>query len=172
MPPLAKWVISPPKKTLVVGVSDLVATNDPSAELVSYSLGSCLAVAIHDPESMIGGLLHLMLPDSMIDPVKAASIPWMYVDTGVPLLFKALYELGADRRRLVIKVAGGARFINFDGVLNIGERNYIALRRLLDRNGFSLYAQDVGGVSSRTVRLDVATGKLSIRCPGIAPYAI
>ena len=94
MLPSGKWVIAPPRKTLVVGVADMVVSNDSSAEIVTYSLGSCLGVTIYDPVKKIGGLLHLMLPDSKIDAAKAASMPYMFVDTGLPRLFHAAYNLG------------------------------------------------------------------------------
>jgi chemotaxis protein CheD len=172
MPVSSQWVIPPPKSTLVVGVADMVASNDPNAQLVTYSLGSCLGVVVYDPSPRIGGLLHIMLPDSSIDPVKGAAMPFMFVDTGVPRLFQALFHLGADRRRLVIRVAGGAQFLDPNGVFNIGERNQQALVRLLARNGYRIQAQDVGGVSSRTVRLDLASGQLSIRSPGREAYLL
>src|ERR1022692_2596984 len=115
MLPSGKWVIAPPRKTLVVGVADMVVSNDSSAEIVTYSLGSCLGVTIYDPVKKIGGLLHLMLPDSKIDAAKAASMPYMFVDTGLPRLFHAAYNLGADRSRLAVQGAGGAPLLEQQG---------------------------------------------------------
>lgn len=170
MPALTTWVIPPPKKSLVVGVADMVASNDAGAQLVTYSLGSCLGVSVYDPVNKVGALLHVMLPDSKIDPFKAANSPYMFVDTGVPRLFQAAYSLGADRRRVVVKVAGGAQFLDPEGVFNIGERNYAALSQLLARNGWAIQAQDVGGVCSRTIRLDLSNGSISVSRPATAPY--
>jgi chemotaxis protein CheD len=172
MPPLTQWVIPAPKKSLVAGVADMVVSNDPGADLVTYSLGSCLGITVYDPAAKIGGLLHIMLPDSSIDPAKAATAPLMFVDTGVPRLFHAVTNLGAQRGRLVIKVAGGAQFLDPGGIFNIGERNQRALTELLARNGYRIHASEVGGVSSRTVRLELTTGKIAIRCPGVNPYYI
>ena len=154
---------------LVVAVADMAASNDVGAELVTYSLGSCLGITAYDPFTRAGALLHLMLPDSSINPAKAATAPYMFVDTGVPRLFEAIYHLGAQRRRLVVKVAGGAQFLDHGGVFNIGERNYAALRALLTANGYALNAVDVGGYSSRTLRLELATGKVTIQNPGSPP---
>ena len=162
----AKWVIPPPRKTLVVGVADMIVSNDSSAELATYSLGSCLGITLYDPARKVGGLLHVMLPDSRTDPIKAASTPFMFVDTGVPRLFQAVFSLGAERRRLVTKVAGGAQPLDGNGVFNIGERNHQALIGLLAGNGYAIYGQDVGGISSRTLRLDLTTGKVTITSPG------
>ncbi len=148
----------------------MVASNDASAELVTYSLGSCLGLIIYDPGRKVGGLLHAMLPDSRINLDKAASAPNMFVDTGVPRLFHTVYNLGADRGNLIIKAAGGAQFLDAGGVFNIGDRNQNALIALLQRNGFHLHARDLGGVSSRTVRLDMMTGKVTIQSPGSQPH--
>jgi chemotaxis protein CheD len=167
---MSQWVIPQPKKTLVVGVADMAASNDPATELVTYSLGSCLGITVWDPGLKAGGLLHLMLPDSSIDATKAATAPFMFVDTGVPRLFRAVYNLGADRRRIVIKVAGGAQFLDPGSVFNIGGRNQKALMQLLQQNQYAIHAQDMGGVCSRTVRLDLATGKMLIRSSGTEPF--
>jgi chemotaxis protein CheD len=172
MLPTSKWVIPPPRKTLVVGVADMAVSNDPGAELVTYSLGSCLGIAIYDPLKKIGGLLHIMLPDSNIDPVKAASMPSMFVDTGVPRLFHAAYNLGADRSRLIIKVAGGAQLLDPGGVFNIGARNAEVFKRLITQHGLPIASCDVGGVASRTVRLDLANGNATVKCPGSNPYPL
>jgi chemotaxis protein CheD len=172
MPFPTQWVIPPPRKTLVVGVADMAVSNDPSAELVTYSLGSCLGIAVYDPGPKLGGLLHVMLPDSNIDSLKARNAPFMFVDTGVPRLFHALYSLGASRHRLVVKVVGGAQVLDPTGLFNIGERNQQALDGLLGRNGYAIQARDVGGMNSRTVRFDLSSGNLSIRSPWKDPYSI
>jgi chemotaxis protein CheD len=113
-----------------------------------------------------------MLPDSSINSLKAATEPYMFVDTGVPRLFKAVYDLGGDRSRVVIKVAGGAAFFDPNGSFNIGERNMKALQALLARNGHAIASQDVGGTCSRTMRLDLATGDVCISSPALSPYRI
>ena len=170
MTPLGKWVIAPPRKALVVGVADMVASNDSSAELATYSLGSCLGITVFDPVKKVGGLLHIMLPDSKIDTAKGAAAPYMFVDTGVPRLFQAVCNMGAERRRLVIRAAGGSQLLDEKGIFNIGERNCEALKALLARNGYAIHAGDFGGTSSRTLRLDLATGNISIKTPGANLY--
>ncbi len=167
-----KWVIAQPRKSFVVGVADLVVSNDSSADIVTYSLGSCLGVTVYDPVKKIGGLLHFMLPNSSIDAAKAASAPFMFADTGVPRLFHAVYSLGADRSRLAIKVAGGAQLLDQQGVFNIGARNFDAFSKLLAQNGLQVHATDGGGLSSRTVRLDLANGQVSVKCPGLNSYLL
>jgi chemotaxis protein CheD len=172
MAEVRKWVIPAPRTTLVVGVADMVVSNDGSAEIVTYSLGSCLGITIYDPVKKIGGLLHIMLPDSSIDAAKGVSSPYMFVDTGLPRLFHATYNLGADRSRLVIKVAGGAQLLDQEGIFNIGARNYTAFMKLLAQNGLKPHATDVGGLSSRTVRLDLTNGNFSVKPPGVTAYLL
>jgi chemotaxis protein CheD len=172
MPPTSRWVIPPPRKTLVVGVADMAVSNDGTAEMVTYSLGSCLGITIYDPLKKIGGLLHLMLPDSNIDPAKAAAMPYMFVDTGVPRLFHAVYNLGADRARLVVKVAGGAQLMDEKGIFNIGTRNGEAFRKLISQQGLTVHANETGGMISRTLRLDLGNGNTTIKSPGSDPHPL
>lgn len=166
------WVIPPPKKAYIVGVADMIASNQANGELVTYSLGSCLGVTVYDPIKKAGGLLHLMLPDSSIDAVKAKNAPFMFVDTGVPKLFHAVYGLGGEKSRLVVKVAGGAQFLDEKQVFNIGQRNIAALQVLFARNGVTPQTMDVGGTTCRTMRLELSTGQVTIQSPGLAPYKL
>ena len=155
-------------KSLVVGVADCQISNDPDGALVTYALGSCIAVAIHDAAAGVGGMLHLMLPESGIDRAKANSNPYMFADTGIPLLFRRAYEYGAEKRRLTVRLAGGAQVMDNNGVFNIGRRNYVAVRKILWKAGVLVNAEDIGGTASRTVRLEVRSGKFWLRSAGEA----
>ena len=115
---------------LVVDIADLQVSNDPGVELVTYSLGSCIGVAIWDPETRVGGMIHYMLPESSLSQDKAKANPAMFADTGIPVLFRSAYNLGAAKKRLVIKVAGGSSLLDDNGTFNIGKRNYLALRKI------------------------------------------
>lgn len=150
----------------------MAVSNDSTAEIVTYSLGSCLGVTIYDPLKKIGGLLHLMLPASQIDTAKAVAMPYMFVDTGVPRLFHAAYNLGADRTRLIVKVAGGSQLLDDQGIFNIGSRNTEAFKKLIAQQGLTIHAQDTGGVASRTLRLDLTNGNTTIKSPGTDPYPL
>ena len=107
-------------------------TSETDSELVTYALGSCIAVAIWDPLARVAGLLHFMLPDSAIDRVSGGNeAPFRYADTGTPKLFRSAYEHGADKRRLIVRLAGGAAVFNDAGIFNIGHRNLTAVRKIL-----------------------------------------
>ena len=151
---------------VTVGISDCRVSRIPGETLVTYALGSCVGVAIYDPVARVGGLLHYMLPESAIHPAKAIQNPYMFADTGIPLLFRRVYEMGAEKRRLQVYAAGGAQVMDEAGVFNIGKRNYLALRRILWKAGLLIRAESVGGASSRTVRLEVATGRFWLRGEG------
>ncbi len=134
--------------------------------LVTHALGSCLGLMVHDPVRKVGGLLHAMLPLSSINPAKARANPFMFVDTGVPLLFKTIYGMGGQKQRLVVKAAGCGRPLGNDEMFKIGERNYTVLKKLLWKNNVLLESQEVGGTASRTVHFDVSTGRVSITSGG------
>lgn len=161
-----RWVIPPPKKSLVVGMGDMLVSNDSSAQLITYSLGSCVGVVIYDPIVRIGGMLHAMLPDSTINAERASSRPNMFVDTGLPSMFHAVYALGGLKHRLVVKMAGGAEFLDQNKVFNIGHRNVEAVVAMLARNSVQLEAKATGGYESRTMRLDLQTGAVTLSTPG------
>ncbi|MFZ2641217.1 MAG: chemotaxis protein CheD [Verrucomicrobiia bacterium] len=151
---------------VVVGLADVVVSNSAGAVLATYSLGSCLGVAAYDPEARVGGLLHAMLPDSRIDPIKAAQKPGMFVDTGVPLLIRAMQQMRADIRRMQTTVLGGAQIMDNSGFFNIGKRNYDALLCAFRDLGLRVHREDVGGFASRTMYLHIENGKLRVKKSG------
>lgn len=137
----------------------------PDDVLITYALGSCLGIAVYDAVANVGGLLHVMLPVSTVNPVKAEKNPLMFVDTGVPELFKACYKLGAKKERLIVKVAGGASLQNNEETdqFQIGKRNFLMLRKLLWKNNVLIKSYDVGENFSRTMSLDMATGNVILK---------
>ncbi|MBI1808958.1 MAG: chemotaxis protein CheD [Gemmatimonadetes bacterium] len=150
-------------------MAELKCSREPAERLVTYALGSCLAVAVHDPAAGVAGLLHVMMPDSVIDPGKAAANPAMFVDTGVPMLFKSCYALGAKKERMTVIVAGGAHQGDNeeDDRFRIGKRNFAALRKLLWRNGVMIGAAEVGGSRQpRTLWMDVGSGEVLLKVNG------
>ena len=149
-----------------VGISDMKCSNEPGDVLVAYSLGSCVGLTLHDPVARVGGLMHCMLPLSRIDAAKARAIPTMFVDTGVPCLLEGLLGLGAQRERLVAKVAGAASLLDEKNLFKVGERNYTVLRKMLWRNDILIAAEDVGGTAARTMILHMNTGRTTIRSRG------
>lgn len=149
-----------------VGISDMKVTNRRDDVLVTYSLGSCVGLSLYDPVACVGGLIHCMLPVSKIDLAKAQANPYMFTDTGVPALIQAVFNLGAERRNLIAKVAGAGSLLDEKGLFKIGERNYTVLRKVLWKNSILIAAEDVGGSKARTVYLYMDSGRTVIRSGG------
>jgi chemotaxis protein CheD len=165
MPAETRSVMAPPTGTVVVDVAAYCVSSDPAATLVTYALGSCIAVTVHDPGRKIAGMIHVMLPLSKISPEKAAANPAMFADTGIPAMFKALYEMGSRKENLVVKLIGGAGIYDDGGAFAIGERNVVMARKMFWKNGILLAGEDTGGAKSRTVRLHVGNGTVIVRTP-------
>jgi chemotaxis protein CheD len=144
---------------IIVDIADLKVSDDPGIDLITYSLGSCIGVTIWDSVARVGGLLHYMLPDSAIKPTGSAA---MFADKGIPLLFKSAYALGAVKRRMIVTVAGGSSLFETSEQMDIGRHNYVMLRKIFWRNGVLIEAEHVGGDLSRTMKLSIGTGEVTI----------
>lgn len=146
-----------------VGIADMAVSGSEADILVTHSLGSCIGLSAYDPDIQVGGLVHCMMPVSKLDPVKAAANPLMYTDTGVACLLKAMFDRGANRKRLVVTVAGAASLLDERGFFKIGEKNYAIVRKILWKNDILISEEDVGGNIVRTMYLHMNTGKTEIR---------
>ncbi len=152
-----------------MGVADLKVSSRADERLITYALGSCLGIVVYDPVVSVAGMLHVMLPTGTIDAAKMQDKPAMFVDSGIPILFKECYKLGAKKERMIVKVAGGAHAGASEEAdrFQIGKRNMIALRKLLWKNGVLIHANDTGGIqTSRTMWVDVATGDVTLKING------
>jgi chemotaxis protein CheD len=150
---------------VVIGVGDMGVSNNQGMTLSTYALGSCVAVTAFDPAVNVGGILHLMLPDSGISAAKAAAQPTMFADTGLPLFFRQLAIFRSDFRRLRIFLAGGASVIGGNDPFRIGERNVHITLKLLGEMGVSVANADLRGTINRSVHLELATGKVTLKTP-------
>jgi chemotaxis protein CheD len=150
----------------IVGISEMKISQNQTDILVTYSLGSCVGMSVYDPVAKVGGLIHCMLPLSKIDPVKAKNNPFMFTDTGVPLMLETLFNAGAQKNRLIVKVAGASTLLDEKRLFRIGERNHTVLRKILWKNGILIAAEDVGGTASRTMYLYMASGMTTIKSGG------
>jgi chemotaxis protein CheD len=152
--------------TRIIGVADMAISNKADETLITYSLGSCIAVVIYDPVARVGGMLHLMLPEAGMDMEKAKIKPAMFADSGIPVLFKQSYQLGANKRNAIVKIAGGSQIMDENGVFNIGKRNHLSVRKVFWKNNVVIAAEHIGGNVNRTVRLEIATGRVLVKVSG------
>lgn len=149
-----------------VGISEMLLTGDAEDVLVTFSLGSCVALSLYDPAVRVGGLIHCMLPLSRTNPEKAAKHPFMFTDTGVTTMLEGIFNMGARRRNLIAKVIGGASRVAAGDIFEVGKRNYTVLRKILWKNNILIAAEDVGGPTSRTVFLHIGTGQTFVKSDG------
>ncbi len=146
-----------------VGMADYKVGKAPDV-IISYGLGSCIGISLYDPQSKVGGLLHIMLPDSTQS--RASENPAKFADTGIPLMVDEVVKLGAARSRLVAKIAGGSQmfaFANATDIMRVGARNADAVKRVLKELKIPLKAEDVGGNYGRTVQIDLQTGVYKVK---------
>ena len=145
-----------------IGISEL-AVSDGDDTLKSYGLGSCIAIALYDPDSGIGGLAHAMLPDG--DAVASSDRkPGKYADTAIRALLRRMVERGASYTSVEAKLAGGSDMFEFDSFGDgVGERNAAAARAELEKLGVPVVAEDIGGQHGRTVKFTPGTGELVVK---------
>ncbi len=146
-----------------VGMADYKVGCNP-ASLISYGLGSCVGIALFDTVAKVGGLAHIMLPDST--QARAADNPAKFADTALPLMLSEIIKLGAVKSRITAKIAGGAQmftFTNTTDIMRVGERNAEAVRLVLKKLDIRLLAEDTGGNYGRTVELKLDTGIFRVK---------
>lgn len=150
-----------------VGMADLKTCVSPDG-VTTLGLGSCVGIAIRDPATKIGGLAHIMLPDSTAIRNSHQNIA-KFADTGITELVCQMEKLGAKRNRMVAKIAGGATMFSFQGradMVQIGERNVEASKRKLQELNIPILAADTGANYGRTVTFFPETGEFHIRAVG------
>ncbi|HTI05767.1 MAG TPA: chemotaxis protein CheD [Gemmatimonadales bacterium] len=153
-------------KEVIVKVADWAAERGDGV-IVTLGLGSCVAIMLHDPDACAGAMAHVLLPSSSLarDITNRAKFP----ETAVPLLLERLKALGADPRRLVAKLAGGASMFSTlvtPGTIQMGERNVLASRSALRAAAIPIVRESVGGERGRSVRFHVKDGRVEIRSVG------
>jgi len=148
-------------RRVVVGVGELAVSDRRDEVIVTYALGSCVAVCLFDRVATVAALLHFLLPEASINPRRALEQPAAFGDTGIPLLLHRAEQYGLRRDRASVRLVGGAEVAAVPSCAT-GRRNVLAARTILWREGLFLEAQEVGGVSARTVHLSVGDGRLRI----------
>ena len=156
-----------PKRKIIVNVSDCKVSKNMVDILATYSLGSCISVCLYDPAIHTGGMLHYQLPDSKMDGERAKDKPFMFADTGMQILVEKLVSMGVNKKRMQIKIAGGATMETGPKGFDIGKRNHLAIRKILWRNGMFIDAEDVGGSLPRNMYMNMTNGAVTVRSNGL-----
>ncbi len=146
----------------IVGISDLKVSKE-KGTIVTLGLGSCIGIVLYDRISKITGMVHIMLPSSK--SIKNNSNPAKFADTGIAKLLAEMIILGADRKKLTAKIAGGASMFqaSSSSSFNIGQQNYDATKKILKALKIPLISEDCGKNYGRTLEADVLTGEVIVK---------
>lgn len=154
-------------KNIYVGVGEYATSKSPEKVIKTLALGSCVAVVLLDPAHRAVGLLHVALPDSTINKERALERPGMFADTGIARILDEMKKYGYNgKSQMTVKLAGGANVLDPNNTFNIGKRNILAVRKILWQYRLGAIVEDVGGSISRSVAIDISTGKVTISSPG------
>lgn len=148
---------------IVIGISDLNVTKPPTT-LITYALGSCVGICLYDKQAKVAGLAHIMLPLST--EAKDKSNIMKFSDTATVAMIKKMETLGASRSRLTAKIAGGAQMFAIQSgneSFNIGKRNVIATKKVLNALNIRIIAEDTGLDYGRTIEFSAETGMLKVK---------
>ena len=146
-----------------VGMADYKVGRAPDT-LISYGLGSCIGISLYDPQTKIGGLLHIMLPDS--NQSRANENRAKFADTGIPDMLEELIRMGAAKSRLVAKLAGGSQmfaFANASDIMRVGLRNASASKEILKKLSIPIVGEDTGGSYGRKVQIELSSGVYKVK---------
>lgn len=149
-----------------IGMADLNIAKTPGL-LTTLGLGSCVGIALFDKKNKIAGLVHIMLPSS--EEIKNNSNKAKFADTGIELLLEKMIAIGADKKNVKAKIAGGSQMFSFNSnndVLKIGERNVIATKKKLKELSIPIVSEDTGGNYGRTIELNSEDGSLLVKTIG------
>lgn len=151
------------REPIKVGMAEMQTAANPDS-LITIGLGSCVGVCLWDPVVKVGGMVHVMLPDSTQS--KSVHNKAKYADTGIILLLDEMVNIGAKKGRIIAKIAGGAQMFNFaqkNDLLRIGDRNVQAVKKSLSEQGVRITAEDTGGTYGRTIVFSTVDARLLIR---------
>jgi len=153
-----------------VGMGDIAISRMPDV-LSIIGLGSCVGVAFYYPKERIGGLAHIMLPDS--SKSRNTTSREKFADTGLTILLDRMKKNGADPMWMTARLVGGASMFKAatgisgstgtSAMFNIGENNVKACREFLKKERIKVTGEEVLGTTGRTMRFDLNTGKIHVR---------
>lgn len=152
-------------EVIKVGMADLKICRAPDA-LITLGLGSCVGIALRDPVTKVGGLAHIMLPDSSIMKNGTVLVP-KFADTGIKELILQMIKAGAKQDRIVAKIAGGAKMFEVkNDIMAVGDKNVAAVKTTLAYYKIPILAEDTGLNFGRTVTFYPETGDYVIKAVG------
>jgi chemotaxis protein CheD len=155
---------SPKPTEIRIGIAEYKISQAPD-QLITVGLGSCIGTIIYDEHTKIGGLSHIMLPDSSPFANRPNLNPAKFADLGIP-------QMVAEMKKQIFfphfkaKIVGGANMFNFKSnsiSQNIGQRNIAAVKTALKKLKIPIIASHVGGNCGRTMIVDLNTFQVTVK---------
>jgi chemotaxis protein CheD len=163
------------QRTEQVELGEIKVSNKAAVYIIP-TLGTGVAVTIYDTTNKVGGIAHIVLPESSLDGVYNENLPGKYANLAIPKLLDEFNAAGGQKRSSMVRIVGGAQLFNFGGgggnVLNIGARNATAIRAAMSKQGYAIEKADTGGNKGRALRFVLSTGQLYIRQIGGSEYLL
>ena len=158
----------------MLGIGDMGASRTGGDVIRTLGLGSCVAIVFLDPAAKVVGMVHVALPDSAVSPERVKTRPGYFADSAMPAFIETMKRNGStgNVRNYIIKLVGGARIMDPNNTFNVGNRNVLAIKKILWQHGAGPVAEDVGGQISRSVAVDVDTGTVKITSPARGDWVI
>ena len=152
---------------ILVGIGEYKISRNGFNQIKTMALGSCVAVTFYYPSMPLGGMIHIALPDSSINRNKALMKPGYFADSGLKAFYTKFKKNIKDfeKKKLIVKIAGGASVMDSNSTFNIGKRNIAAIKKILAQYRLPIVAIDVGKMISRTVTLDLKNGSFLVSSP-------
>ena len=150
---------------ILVGIGEIVISNKPGETIKTMALGSCVGIVMLSKKKNVVAMAHVALPDSSINHNLRNNIPGYFADQAVPNLLKELKRFGVSTFDITVKLIGGSSIMDPVGIFNIGKRNVLTIRKLLWNSRLGATVEDVGGNYSRTLWVEIDTGKVFISSP-------
>ncbi len=150
---------------IAIKIAESIVSNNPNDTLIVHGIGSTLAVILYDGGVKAGGIVHFMLPNSAKGSLKTREYSAMYADSGITQLVTSCIELGGSKDALSARLVGGAVMLGNGISRSISDGNLSAARNILLKMGIKVMAENTGGNHMRTIRLDIATGKVYLKRP-------
>lgn len=158
---------------IILGMGAFEVTNEPGKTLKIFALGSCVGVALFCPSKGVVAMSHVVLPSSTTDSDKAASMPGYFADTAINTMLEKMQSMGCDKTKIFAKMAGGAKTtVDLGDYFGIGQRNAVAVKAALLKQGVRVLGEDIGNTYSRTVHVVVGDNNYYLLHPDKGKWQI
>lgn len=150
-------------ETLIVGMAEYKISMGQD-KIITFGLGSCCGIVLHDKISKISGMVHVVLPEPTLHSNENKA---KFASTGIHELLYAMQRVGARKESMIAKMAGGAHMFGIPNsssdILNIGDRNVEASKKALRELKIITVAEETGGKHGRTIEFDPVSGMLKVK---------